>query len=291
VVAFIVQVPSNLGLATAGVERLGETLLANGLAERIAARRAGRVELPAVERTRDSEAGGTLNADAIRDYAVTLADALEPILVAGDFPLVLGGDCSILLGPMLALRRQGRFGLLHIDGHADFFQPEAEPKGEAASMDLALVTGYGPAKLTDIEGLAPLVAIDDAVTLGFRDNDDQRQSGSQPLPAGLLALDLAVVRSGGIEVAAKAAVDRLTRQGIEGFFIHLDVDVLDDALMPAVDYRLPGGLSREELALVLRTALDSRRAAGMAITIYNPALDADGSVGRMLTDFLVEVLG
>jgi CRP/FNR family transcriptional regulator, cyclic AMP receptor protein len=45
-----------------------------------------------------------------------------------------------LLGNLLALRRRGRYGLLFLDGHADFYQPEAEPNSEAASMDLALAT-------------------------------------------------------------------------------------------------------------------------------------------------------
>ena len=79
------------------------------------------------------------------------------MLAAGEFPLVLGGDCSILLGAMLALKRRGRFGLLFIDGHADFYQPAANPNGEAASMDFAFATGYGPALLTDLEHRGPLV--------------------------------------------------------------------------------------------------------------------------------------
>ena len=60
--------------------------------------------------------------------------------------------------------------------------------------------------------------------------------------------------------------------------------------MPAVDYRLPDGLSREELTVLLRTALDSGQAVGLEVTIYNPALDPDGSAGRTLTDLLVETL-
>ena len=41
------------------------------------------------------------------------------MLDAGEFPFVLGGDCSILLGTTLAFRRRGRYGLLFIDGHTD----------------------------------------------------------------------------------------------------------------------------------------------------------------------------
>jgi len=62
----------------------------------------------------------------------------------GEFPIVRGGDCSIVLGCLLAIRRRGRHGLLFLDGHADFYQPEAEPSGEVASIDLALATAAGP---------------------------------------------------------------------------------------------------------------------------------------------------
>ena len=61
--------------------------------------------------------------------------------------------------------------------------------------------------------------------------------------------------------------------------------------MPAVDYRLPGGLRLEELDVVLRTALASRRAVGMEVTIYNPALDPGGGAGRSLAAVLAQALG
>ncbi|MFE0759264.1 arginase family protein [Inquilinus sp. NPDC058860] len=143
-----------------------DRLLALGLAERIRARRAGRLSVPPKDPTPDPETG-TLNAKAIAAWSPRLADAVEEVLDAGEFPVVLGGDCTILLGSMLALRRRGRYGLFFVDGNADFFQPEAEPNGEGASMDLAFVTGYGPALLTDLEGRSPLVRGEDAVAFAF----------------------------------------------------------------------------------------------------------------------------
>jgi arginase family enzyme len=61
-----------------------------------------------------------------------LADAVTAVL-EGEFPVVLGGDCSIVLGAMLALRRRGGYGLLYIDGDADYYQPEVNPLSGAAS--------------------------------------------------------------------------------------------------------------------------------------------------------------
>ena len=286
----VLEAPSTLGLATEGVERLAGRLLDLGLAERIHARRAGRLAVPPKDPMPDPETG-VLNATAIAAWSPKLADAVEAVLDAGEFPVVLGGDCSILVGSMLALRRRGRYGLLFIDGNADFFQPAAEPNGEGASMDLAFVTGYGPSLLTDIEGRKPLVRPEDAVAFAYRDHKDQEEYGSQPLPAELKALDLPAVRAKGIEAAAGEAVDHLTRAELDGFFIHLDADCLDDAIMPAVDFRVPGGLSWDELGAALRIALASGKAVGLEITIYNPRLDEDGSAGRGLADVVAAALG
>ncbi|RUZ52873.1 arginase family protein [Mesorhizobium sp. M7A.F.Ca.CA.004.05.2.1] len=286
----ILEAPSTLGLATDGVERLPGRLLDLGLAERIQARRAGRLAVPAKDPTPDSETG-TLNARAIAQWSPKLADAVEAVLDAGGFPVGLGGDCTIVLGSALAFRRRGRYGLLFIDGNADFFQPEAEPNGEGASMDLAFVTGYGPSLLTDIEGRGPLVRPEDAVAFAYRDHKDQEEYGSQPLPEELKVLDLPAVRATGIEAAAREAVDHLTRAELDGFFIHLDADCLDDVIMPAVDFRVPGGLSWDELTAALRLALASGKAVGLEITIYNPRLDEDGSAGRGLADVLAAALG
>ena len=286
----MIEAPSTLGLATDGVERLPEQLLNLGLAERIGARRAGRLAVPPKDPVPDPETG-TLNAGAIAAWSPKLADAVEAVLDAGEFPVVLGGDCTIVLGSMLAFRRRGRYGLFFIDGHADFFQPEAEPNGERASMDLAFVSGCGPQLLADIEGRGPLVRPEDAVAFAFRDHRDQEEYGSQPLPERLKVLDLPAVRAMGIEAAAREAVDHLTRAELDGFFIHLDADCLDDAIMPAVDFRVPGGLSWDELATALRAALASGKAVGLEITIYNPGLDEDGSAGRGLADLLAATLG
>ena len=68
--------------------------------------------------------------------------------------------------------------------------------------------------------------------------------------------------------------------------MHLDVDVLDDALMPAVDYRHPGGLSWQEAAEILGGLLASDRARGLEVTIFNPRLDPGGGIARRLSDLL-----
>jgi arginase len=270
----VIEAPSILGLRPTGVEMLPEALLRAGLARRLAARLAGRVEPPPYDARRDPETK-MLNPAAIARYARDLADATCGVLDRGELPIVLGGDCSIVLGTMLGLRRRGRFGLLFIDGHTDFYQPDANVNGEAASSDLALVTGRGPAIMTELEGFRPLVRSQDVVAFGRRDNEEAARYGSDEPPPELLVLDLAHIRRVSVGRSIAEALARLVRDDLGGFWVHLDADVLDDAILPAVDYRMPGGLSLAELQAALRAAFLSGRMVGLEITILNPALDRE----------------
>jgi arginase len=286
----VIEAPSVLGLFPRGVERLPAALLDAGFADALAARRAGRVEPPAYNPDRDP-ATGVLNPIGLRDYAHALAGATGDVLDGGETPIVLGGDCSILLGNLLALNRRGRHGLLFLDGHADFYQPEAEPNGEAASMDLALATGRGPRVVTELDGRRPLVRDDDVVVLGRRDSEEADEAGSRRIEdTSIAVLDLQAVRERGVSRAAREALERVSRPELDGFWIHLDCDVLDDAVMPAVDYRLPGGMRWDELETVLRMAIETGRARGLEVTIFNPSLDTDGAITRALVACLVNAL-
>lgn len=283
----IIDAPSILGLSPTGVQRLPGALKAAGLQTSLHAEDGGLVPPPRYNPQRDPETL-LLNPEGLRAYAQQLAQAVAGALREDKFPIVLGGDCSNIIGIMLALRRIGRYGLLFIDGHADFYQPAAEPKGEVASMDLAIVSGRGPTVLTDIDGLKPLVRDEDIVAFGFRDSEQQREYGSQDIrDTAIHTFEFADVRERGAARAAEQAAGILRRNDIEGFWIHLDADVLDDGVMPAVDYRLPGGLGWTELSDTLRALMATGQAVGLNVGIFNPALDEYGAIARRLVSCLV----
>ena len=113
---------------------------------------------------------------------------------------------------MLAFRRHGRYGLLYIDGDADFYQPEVNPlSGAASASDLAFATGYGLTSSPTSRAWRPLVRADDVVVFACRDAADRERRGCQPLPAGLLVIDRDRVRRLGAGAAAREAVRYLTR--------------------------------------------------------------------------------
>ncbi|MFN8531114.1 MAG: arginase family protein [Anaerolineae bacterium] len=234
---------------------------------------------------------GIRNVSAIRDYSIALSQVIEQVLRSDQFPLVIGGDCSILLGSALALRRLGRYGLMFVDGHTDFLTPSTSSTGGAAGMDLALVTGHGPHQLTTLEGYTPMIEEKDVVAFGFRDMDD-----AETYPARLIfttqvqhyALDR--IRAQGFQAAVQACLEHFRQNEVAGIWLHLDVDALNDEIMPAVDSRQPGGLSYEEMVTLIRLLMQSGLLCGMQITIFDPELDPEGHLIHTLATHLIAAL-
>jgi arginase len=289
----VLDAPSNLGLSRPaagrepGCRRAPAALRAHGLLGRLGALDAGEVPAPPYSDVRDVT--GTRNGLAIARYSRRLAHRTAALLEEGCWPLVLGGDCSILLGNLLALRqRSRRVGLLFLDGHLDFRHPATgAPVGAVAGEDLALATGRGHPELADLAGGGPLVADADVVALGNREWDEES------LPArktAMTILDLGSIRASSPAGAAARAVARLRERQVDEAWLHFDVDVIDSELMPAVDSPAPDGLSWEEAAELLAGLLADPIVAGMQITVFDPDRDADGRLGDRLVALLAAVV-
>ncbi|RSS49904.1 arginase family protein [Streptomyces sp. WAC07061] len=290
----LLDAPSNLGLrppapgTVPGVYKLAGALREQGLLQRLGAREGGVVVPPRYDRGEWKEGDGVFHAEAIAAYTVTLADRIEAHLRAGEFPVVLGGDCSIQLGAALAMRRLGRYGLAAIDGSADFRHPGNEavngPVGAAGGEELALSTGRGHRGLSDLEGLGPYLREEDVRLFGLRDADEDLP---ELRAVGIAAHTVGEIRERGAGAVARAALDGLHPPETAGFWIHLDADVLDPSVMPAVDSPDPGGLLPQELARLLGELARSPRCVGLNVTIYDPDLDPDARAGALLADLVV----
>lgn len=283
-----IKAPSILGLRPGGVELLPEALEEAGISTLLGIRETHTV-IPSRYNLERDRATGMLNPLGIAEYSVRLANAVKGAVQNGRFPLMLGGDCSIIIGAMLALKRIGRYGLFFLDGHADFYGPDTSPTGEAADMDLALVTGRGPDIVANLEGRKPLVRDEDVVVFGQRDREESLKYGSpQVAETAMRVFELQTIRRGGLEQCIAAARGQLLKGAAQGYWVHLDADVIDDDEMPAVDYRTPGGLCFEELRRVLAAALSTGRTAGMSVSIFNPRLDPLKQLARKFVETIAK---
>lgn len=286
----ILNCPSNLGLREPipghepGVRKLPAWLRKHGLHDKLKPVVDKTVEAPAYAGERDAETG-LLNADALTEYTKTLAAEAGKHISDTSIIWMLGGDCSILTGAALALRRKGRYGLFYLDGHTDFMDIRLSSTGGAGGMAASIVAGRGHEKLTNIDGHENYIEESDIWCVGNREYDDEYEDEVRHSDATYLPLH--VMRERGMVSLATDFLEQMATRNVDGFWIHFDVDVLNDTIMPCVDSRSPDGLSYEELTDILGTLFIHPLFTGVSLTILDPELDKEGKYTREL----VKVLG
>jgi arginase len=293
----ILDAPSNLGLrpptetSVPGCAKAPGALRDQGLITRLHARDAGCLTPPRYDPGDWRPGDGVCHAEQIAAYSRKLADRIGAIIDAGEFPVILGGDCSIVIGSGLAMHRLGeavggRIGLVFVDGHSDFRHPgNASYVGAAAGEDLALVTGRGQADLAAIERRRPYFRDVDVVVLGIRAQDEYRLDLQA---AGIVTRPVPTLRVEGAARSAQWAREQL--MDCAGYWVHVDMDVLDPAVMPAVDAPEPGGIAFPELELLLAGLVDTPHCLGVEITVFDPDYDPDGAYAADITSALVSGL-
>lgn len=290
----IISAPSILGLKPTGVETLAESLLACGLAENLHSMYPV-IHVPVLNTMynyqRDPETN-CLNTKPARDFSLDLIKTISDTTGQQRFAFVLGGDCSILLGIMPALKAKADHGLIFLDAHADFYTPETSATGEIADMDLAIVTGRGPCILANIYNLLPYVRDENVIHIGQRDQEEAKQYGSPDIrKTAIKCFSLAEIENQGIGAIMSQVLHHISRLDVDGFWIHFDTDVLADEINPAVDYRLPGGIRLEQAEYLISSLLATGRMAGISVTIFNPALDKEGHISKNMALTLGRAFG
>jgi arginase len=261
-----------------GTELAPAALRVAGILDATGADDRGDLPVRLVGRNRDPETG-VLAWPSVRTVTTTVRNAVKALVEAGATPLVLGGCCTLLPGALAGARDAlGDLGLAYLDGHLDLYDGATSPTGEPADMPIAVVTGLGPAAwVRDVA--APLVPSTGLALLGPRDRDEAVGYGSAlPEHVGVRPeLTPAELRDVGPEAAAARTVAALGR-----YWVHLDVDVLDQVAFPATDYLMPGGLDLAELRALLTPLISAPGCVGLSLGCYNPQKDPDGAGARDL---------
>jgi arginase len=277
------------GIATA-IGVLREAGLVEGLSGGGDVRDGGDLELLAGSGVRGPS--GLLNEQALGRLVSATREATAQALDRGRLPLLVGGDCPVLLGALAAGRDSHRNpGLLLVDGHEDAWPPERSATGEASDSEVAIALGRAAGLPAPLDDLVPLLTPNALAMLGPRDRGELDEAGVESL-AGAVALfrdDVAVRTSG----AARSALDATaTLAGAsDSFWLHVDLDVLGTDDFPAADYLQPGGLAWNELLEIAASALADPRCFGCSIVIYNPDRDpkrtSASRIVRFMTDLVV----
>ena len=276
---YIVEFPSNLGLKEPqpgkepGVKKLPDWLWKHNLHKFIPHKDIIRIDPPKYSNSRDTETQ-ILNANSLVEYAREQAYLLNNLLTQNKFPFILGGDCSILLGSAIALKQKGNYGLFYLDGHTDFMDISLSETGGVGGMAASIVTGNGHERLTNILNLSPYIKEENLWCVGNREYDDEYENEIRNSTATYLSLEM--LRKQGIENCVNSFLSEIKDKNLDGFWLHIDVDVLNDSIMPCVDSRTPDGLTYDEFNELISYLFQSEKLSGLEITILDPDLDPTG---------------
>jgi len=207
---------------------------------------------------------------AVLEGNTVLAARVAASVDSGGFPVVLSGGCNACLGVLAGLG--ARLGIIWFDAHGDFNTPETTPSGFFDGMPLAVATGLCYRELWGGLSSAPPVPPAHALLVAVRDLDPgERDTIAQH---GVLAVPAADIKALGAAAALGPKLAAL-RKRVEQIYLHFDIDALDPALAPGVDYRAPGGLSLEEAEEAIRLIAAQFWVRAATLAAYNPDHEED----------------
>jgi len=233
----------------------------------------------------DEESPRARNIPRVIQALEALKPRVEQAVKSGALPLILSGDCSVVLAAIAGVRRYFRnVGLIYMDRDADLHTPATTPSGSVDAMVVSHVAGRGAAELVRFWSEPPLVRDPDLALFGAARLDPAEEETLRRSPLRrYLAAD---VQRMGAGAAAQAAIDSI-HAGAHEFVLHFDVDTIAD--FQATNYPGEGGLSLYEVHDALIAFAKQRHLAAMDVSAYNPTKDADGSAARVIVDLLADV--
>jgi arginase len=285
----ILGAPLDSSGAGRGEEHAPAALRDAGIADAFGAADAGDAA-PALRSAERDPATGVIALAELRAASEALRAAVAETLRRGERPLVLGGDCTLLLGALTGAREVvGRLGLWFVDGHADFLDGESSPTGEAADMELSALTGQGPPELLDPPGDA-VVDPDDVVILGHRppESHPDVELELSRVPTAITRVSAPEIEAAGPAGVGERWAGELAARGPT--WLHLDLDALDESVLPAVTYPQPEGLGWDAFTDLARPLLASEALVGASVADFVPDLDPDGTLARRVVEALRRAL-
>jgi len=237
---------------------------------------------------RDDSNPKLLNPHQVEALCRVLVDKIRIILQAGCYPLVIGGDCSVLMGIIEGLSNSERkIGMVYMDAHGDFNTPETTPSGIIGGMDVAIAAGRGPRRLAGMFGHSPLIPEENIVLCGTRDLDTQEANALNQ--SKVTVYTSKEIKAKGAEKSAEEILAYLEPKS-DCLYLHIDLDVLDPSVFSASGLPVPDGLLEEEFQHVLTVLGESGKLCCISVMAFDAAEDSDGSQASKVVTLVAEAL-
>jgi arginase len=293
----ILGVPLGYGASMAGVDMGPGALRVARLTQRIA--RLGYVvhDLGDMRLERPQtlpESGDKLKyVREISNACEQLAREVEDILIAGELPLIVGGDHSIAIGSFGGAasyyrKQEQTLGLIWFDAHADMNTPESTPSGNIHGMPLATLFGYGAPELVNVAGFAPKLDPKLCAHVGARDVDLGEREMIAKL--GVRCFTMREIDERGMRACMDDAI-AIASGGTAGYAVTFDVDVLDPGDAPGSGTLVRGGLTYREAHLGMEKIAEAGGMRFLEMVEINTALDVNNKTAELGVELILSALG
>ncbi|WP_163101991.1 arginase family protein [Peribacillus alkalitolerans] len=278
---YIVGLPSYAGALYAGTESAPASLREAGIVERFEELGFQVVDKEDLLEGKDlirHNISPIRNWPSPRNVWETIVDNANEIFQKDSFTILLGGDCSIVVGSYTAF--QEIYGdnthLLVIDGHVDTVEPVSDNCIGAAAMGLWFFLKEQPfwsnKRRIDPSSISVI--------------------GPQSVPEdslGMTIIPLAVLEKEERLISVQNHLASLPED--VSILVHFDVDVLIDTIMPAAYSPSEKGLDLEKAWRLFQIILSDKRVKGIEITEFSGTKDEDGKAARVIIDLLAQLKG
>lgn len=286
----LIGVPYNVGWKGPGVEQAAQAFREAGLVDEL--KKAGcqvvdcgdvAVDLP----PRDKSDPTFLNPGQVAAVARALATRVQRAVANGYFPLIIGGEDSVLMGIIEGLRQgaSSEIGLIYMDAHGDFNTPETTPSGLIGGMNVAICAGKGRDELVNMFGHSPLLREENIVLYATRDLDPLEEKALAESKVTLYRRER--LRQLGVGAAVQEIVHGLGSR-CPHVHVHMDLDVLDETEVSAACLPVADGLSTAELRQTFQGLLQSGTVCSLAVMVFDTTKDPDGMQARKVVGFIAD---
>lgn len=202
-------------------------------------------------------------------------------------PIFVGGDHSISIGTVPGVLWHEPAGVLWIDAHGDFNNPESSMSGNIHGMSLAVLLGEGFRELVSIGQAGAALTPEDVVVVGVRNLDTQERENIGQ--SGISVYTMRDIDERGIGAITKEALDKLSHR--KRLHVSLDIDVMDPQAAPGAGTLVPGGLTYREAQLMMEIVSDTERLCSLDVVEINPILDIHNKTAQTAVDLIASLFG
>lgn len=229
--------------------------------------------------------------DSLVSMVYSVKAAVRDTLAKNRFPIVIGGDCPILLGCLCAINEIDRnSGLFFIDGHEDAYAPIQSPTGEAADMELGIALGLNLENMDkSLTSILPAIKKENTCMLGPRDKEILQNTGIRSLSGEIPMHDDVFIETHDVDEIIGHELLRIGSK-VSRWWLHVDLDVLSSEELPAVDYLQSGGVGWDKLESLTSALLSNTACSGWNVTIYNPDLDPTRKYAKRIVNYFENVM-